>query len=221
VMDPITDALAAQAPAASLLAAYALLFALAEIEIEGPHGWAEKLPTWFRVTPWYARAFRLASGGKPLTGYHATMIPLAFTSFHLGLAFGLVWTPALEASILGRFAIWVVVWDLLWFLLNPHFGWRRFRAGEVWWLSRIWIARIPLEYWCGLAVSFGLAAAALHWDPEAPAIVEHAAFATLLLAICPLGAALAPWYQRWHRHMRREGADERRHVFDKDVLDKE
>ena len=29
---------------------YALLFALAEIEIEGPHGWAERLPTWFRVT---------------------------------------------------------------------------------------------------------------------------------------------------------------------------
>ena len=29
---------------------YALLFAAVEIEIEGSHGWAERLPTWFRVT---------------------------------------------------------------------------------------------------------------------------------------------------------------------------
>ena len=30
---------------------YALLFAAVEIEIEGEHGWAERLPTWYRVTP--------------------------------------------------------------------------------------------------------------------------------------------------------------------------
>ena len=52
------------------LFAYALLFALAEIEIEGAHGWAEKLPTWYRVTPRYARLFGLFLSGKPLTGYH-------------------------------------------------------------------------------------------------------------------------------------------------------
>ena len=39
---------------------YALLFALAEIEIEGAHGWAERLPTWFRVTTPGARIYDVA-----------------------------------------------------------------------------------------------------------------------------------------------------------------
>ena len=50
---------------------YALLFALVEIEIEGPYGWAERLPTWFRVTTPAARFYGLFMRGKPLTGYHA------------------------------------------------------------------------------------------------------------------------------------------------------
>ena len=35
-------------PGTLLLFAYALLFALVEIEIEGKDGWAINLPTWFR-----------------------------------------------------------------------------------------------------------------------------------------------------------------------------
>lgn len=42
------------------------LFALVEIHIEGPHGWATSLPTW-RVQN---RITRIFYGGKPLTGYH-------------------------------------------------------------------------------------------------------------------------------------------------------
>src|SRR4051812_18615978 len=51
-----------------LLFGYALLFAAVEIEIEGSHGWAERLPPWFRITPWYARLYGLLMRGKPLTG---------------------------------------------------------------------------------------------------------------------------------------------------------
>ena len=48
---------------------YALLFALAEIEIEGPHGWAERLPTWFRVTTPGARLFGLILSGQRATAH--------------------------------------------------------------------------------------------------------------------------------------------------------
>src|SRR5437762_293551 len=86
-----------------LLFAYALLFALVEIEIEGPHGWAEKLPTWYRVSPWYARLMAVVLSGKPATGYHVTMVPLSILSFHLGLAFGLPWSWTLEARLLAAY----------------------------------------------------------------------------------------------------------------------
>ena len=47
----------------------ALVFARLEIEIEGPHGWAEKLPTWRINNRWT----RLFYGSRPLTGYHLWM----------------------------------------------------------------------------------------------------------------------------------------------------
>src|SRR5947199_157123 len=71
---------------------YALLFAAVEIEIEGEHGWAERLPTWYRLTPRYARAFSFLLSGKPLTGYHAVMFFVPLASFHLGFLFGLSWS---------------------------------------------------------------------------------------------------------------------------------
>src|SRR4051794_25281248 len=87
MLSSVLSALLAQAPRTLLLFLFALLFALAEIEIEGADGWAEKLPTWYRVRPWYARGLALLLSGKPLTGYHLTMLPLSVVSFHLGYLF--------------------------------------------------------------------------------------------------------------------------------------
>ena len=139
---------------------YALLFALVEIEIEGPHGWAERLPTWFRVRTPAARVYGLFMRGKPLTGYHAVMFVLPLWSFHLGFFGGVSWSWAAEAATLAAYLAWVVVWDLLWFLLNPRFGWSRFRKGEVWWHGRTWIGRFPIDYWGAIALSIAIAASA-------------------------------------------------------------
>ena len=49
----------------------ALVLAHLEIQIEGPHGWAEKLPTW----RWDSRRIRRWFG-KPVTGYHLCLIAL-------------------------------------------------------------------------------------------------------------------------------------------------
>ena len=101
---------------------YAFLFAAVEIEIEGPHGWAERLPTWFRVTTPWARLYGVLMRGKPLTGYHAVMFVLPLWSFHFGFMAGIPWSWPSEAAALGAYMIWSVTWDLLWFILNPRFG---------------------------------------------------------------------------------------------------
>jgi hypothetical protein len=213
-MNVLGAALVAELPSTLFLFVYALLFAMVEIEIEGAHGWAEKLPTWYRVTPWYARAFSRAIGGKPLTGYHAIMIPLALLSFHVGFAFGQPWSPGLEARVLARFGFWTIVWDALWFVLNPAFGWRRFRPGQVWWLGQRWIGPFPIEYWNALLSSFVVAALpGLLGGRVGRALYEHALFCVLQLILGLLVGLAAPAYQRWYQHMRRPGSDERPLVF--------
>jgi hypothetical protein len=188
---------------------YALLFAAVEIEIEGQHGWAERLPTWFRVTPWYARLYGLLMRGKPLTGYHAVMFVLPAWSFHLGFVSGVPWSWAAEATTLAAYMIWVVVWDVLWFLLNPRFGWRRFRRAEVWWHSGPWLARLPGDYWSAVVLSLLVAASAVVTTGRFHVVEQQAALTAGLILLAVVTAAAAPAYMRWYQHMRREGADER------------
>jgi hypothetical protein len=185
------------------LFAYALLFALVEIEIEGPHGWAERLPTWFRITTPVARIYGVFMRGKPLTGYHAVMFVLPLWSFHIGFFGGVPWSWAAEASTLAAYMVWVVTWDLLWFLLNPVFGWTRFRKGAVWWHGRTWIGRFPIDYWSALAATarFGVGGDGV----LARHVVLLAGFAALTVA----SGLAAPAYMRWYAHMRRPGSDER------------
>ena len=107
------------AVAAPLLCVFALVMALVEIEIEGPYGWAEKLPTPYRVSGPVARLFSLVLAGKPLTGYNLLMFAATLLAFHLGFAFGAPWTAARELELLAAWVAWSALWDFLWFLLNP------------------------------------------------------------------------------------------------------
>jgi hypothetical protein len=209
------SALLAEIPRILLLFVYALLFALVEIEIEGPDGWAEKLPTWYRARPLYARVLGLFLSGKPLTGYHLMMIPVPLVSFHLGLAFGQRWSPALEAQLVAAYLVFNVVWDFLWFVLNPAFGWRRFHKGGVWWHDKLWIGRFPIDYWNGVGLS--LVVAALPWalGGGREILVGQAALLAGMALLTALAMAAAPLYARWYAHMRRPGSDERALVLRK------
>jgi hypothetical protein len=198
---------------------YALLFAAVEIEIEGPHGWAERLPTWFRITTPTARFYGLFMRGKPLTGYHAVMFVLPLWSFHIGFVGGVAWSWAAEAATLAAYMVWVVTWDLLWFLLNPPFGWRRFRKGEVWWHGRTWIGRFPIDYWAAIAMSLAFAASARLTTGDLAVLGRQIALVAGFAALTLLCAAGAPAYMRWHAHMRRPGADERGLVLPEDHRD--
>jgi hypothetical protein len=122
----------------------AFIFAKLEIEIEGPHGWAEKLPTWrlesHTLLNWFF-------GGRPLTGYHVWAFALILFCFHLPF----FWSPGSwslggELKVLAAYTAFWIVEDLLWFVFNPHYGWRKFTRGNVWWHKR-WLFGLPLDYW--------------------------------------------------------------------------
>ena len=127
---------------------FAIAFVLAqlEIQIEGPHGWAEKLPTWRWQTPAVLRW-----AGKPITGYHVFLLLFILLFVHLPLIY-LGWTVEREAELLSLFFLLAVFWDFLWFVCNPHFGLARFRPGQVWWFKS-WLLGLPGTYYTGLLLS--------------------------------------------------------------------
>ena len=126
------------------LAAVAALFARLEIHVEGPNGWAAKLPTWRLENRWT----RLFYSGKPLTGYHLYSLLLSLAFVHLPFGLGLVpLTWRAEARVLAFVVLFWVLEDFLWFVLNPAFGLKRFRPEHIWWHRAKWWWIMPRDYW--------------------------------------------------------------------------
>jgi len=126
----------------------ALVLAHLEIQIEGPHGWAEKLPTW----RWDSRAVRRWFG-KPVTGYHLYLVTLILLFVHVPQLYDGSWER--EADLLAMFFLLTATWDFLWFACNRHFGVRRFRKGQIWWFPT-WTLGVPRPYL--LVIVFSLCA---------------------------------------------------------------
>ena len=191
-----------------VICALALWFALIEIEIEGPHGWALRLPTWFRTRGPAGGIYGALSGGKPLTGYHLFMASLPLVILHLPFGYGADWSLEAEVMVLAVYPVFAIAWDYLWFILNPAYGLRRFRRGEVWWYHGPWIGRLPYEYYAAVAASFALAAIAWPLGAGAGALAEQGRLVGGLALLCLVAMAAAPAYGRWYRWMRRPEADE-------------
>lgn len=132
------------------LFAVCLALALLEVHIEGPHGWAVKLPTWRIDRPW----IRKLTNGKPITGYHVyvNLVILGFLHYPLILS---KWTFVGELQILSQYLLVAVWWDFLWFVTNPHFGVRRFKSANIWWHKQ-WILGVPMDYPMGMISSAAL-----------------------------------------------------------------
>jgi hypothetical protein len=191
-----------------LLCVYALLMACLEIEIEAAHGWAERLPTWYRTSGAQARVFAVLSSGKPLTGYHFFLLPLTLLSFHLPFVFGSPWNAARELAVMAAWVSWLAAWDLLWFVLNPAYGWRRFRRERVWW-HRVWIGRVPLDYILALVASLSVAAAADRLPGGRTVFRDQVLLLGAFAVLTLLATALAPAYRRWYTRMHRPEFDQR------------
>lgn len=121
----------------------AFIWAKMEIEIEGEHGWAAKLPTW-RIEKHIL--LDIFYGGRPLTGYHVWAFAFVFFMFHIPFFWADGWTFRHELRVIGAYDLFWVIEDFLWFVLNHHFGWSRFNKKEIWWHKR-WFAGLPLDYW--------------------------------------------------------------------------
>jgi hypothetical protein len=129
--------------------AAAACFALIEIHIEGPAGWAANLPTWRLRNKWWERLFP----GRPLTGYHLWVLVFIAVVAHLPFAFGVPWTWRGELQKIAFILFFWVVEDFLWFALNPHYGLRRFRPQYIPWHQRAWWWIAPRDYWIGLTLA--------------------------------------------------------------------
>lgn len=195
-----------------LLFAWAFCLAGIEIEVEGGYGWAERLPTWFRRRGAVGRAYGLVMGRRPLTGYHVYAFAIPVIVLHFPYVMGVGWTLAGELRTLALFFLVAVVWDYLWFVLNPAYTVRRFRRGAVWWFEVPWIWRFPLDYYAGVALSIGLAALSAWAANDRSPLVAHLWTIGGLVVLVALALVLAPLYHRWYAHMRRAGADDRDHT---------
>src|SRR5262249_33036181 len=124
---------------------------------------------------------------------------------HLPFIAGVGWTLSAEADTLAAYFLWMVTWDFLWFLLNPAYGWQRFRPGQIWW-HRVWWWRFPADYWEAVGLALVLSTCGAGGAP-------HARLAAAFLVGSLVIAALSPAYRAWHQRMRRDGADERAKVI--------
>lgn len=139
-----------------LLLVSAGLFALLEIQVEGVEGWAEELPTWRTRNRWT----RLVLGTRPLTGYHLYAFPFVGVLAHVPCGLGVrgsLWT--LELRILAFLALFWVLEDFFWFVLNPDYGLRGFRPERAWWHAEHWWGIMPRGCWIGIPLGVGLYAA--------------------------------------------------------------
>lgn len=127
----------------------AYFFANAEIHIEGDAGWAANLPTWRIENHWLLDVFW---GGRAMTGYHAYVFSFIAIFFHFPIFFQAQWSWPAEARILASIMLFWIVEDYLWFVINPAFGWKRFRAELVPW-HRHWAFGAPVDYWLFSALS--------------------------------------------------------------------
>src|SRR5579884_313746 len=130
----------------------ALVLALQEIQIEGKHGWAEKLPTWRPdKSQWYYKIIYKIFGNE-ITGYHLLTTILILLFFHLGYFFNEPFSLIHELELLLIYFLWLSVWDFLWFVFNPHYPLKNYRKGFIPWHE--WFLGLPKLYWTQTLLSF-------------------------------------------------------------------
>ncbi|MAF20447.1 MAG: hypothetical protein CMI55_02070 [Parcubacteria group bacterium] len=132
---------------------FCLWLAAFEIQIEGKHGWAARLPTW-RANPdkWYAKIYRKMMGGKELTGYHLLVFSSVLIFLHHPYFAGQGWSWFSELGTLSFFFLISITWDFLWFVINPHYGVWRFTSEYIGWHKK-WFLFMPISYYYALAIS--------------------------------------------------------------------
>lgn len=129
----------------------AILLALLEIQIEGSNGWAQRLPTWrFRLK--LIDFLRGLQGD--FSGYHIYFFISVLALLHIPFLF-MMWDLHTELIILSSYVLLTNIEDFMWFVLNPHFGIKKFKKSEIWW-HKDWLGPVPLRYIYSMAIWLAL-----------------------------------------------------------------
>jgi len=132
---------------------FCLILAALEVQIEGKAGWASKLPTWKPASfRWYSRLYRRVMSEKDMTGYHLLVFSLVFFFLHYPYFVGKTWNLPSELTTIALFFLVTIIWDFLWFVLNPNYGLSHFRSKNIWWHKK-WFLFMPVDYYFGFIVS--------------------------------------------------------------------
>lgn len=124
----------------SLVVLTAGLLSKVEINCEGKHGYAAKLPVEWRIENKWLRSL---IGG---TSYHLYMGLFLLVFLHSVVFIIDAWSLKAEFLILSFLAFVTVAEDFLWFVLNPHFGIRKFKRECIPWFTDRWLWIAPLWY---------------------------------------------------------------------------
>lgn len=131
----------------------AMILAMLEIQIEGKYGWAHNLPTWRpKKKNLVIRAYQKIMGGREVTGYHLLMFTFVFLIFNFPYFYGLEFNFQNYLQTFSLFLIFIILWDFLWFVLNPYHPLKKFRQEHIWWHKK-WLGRAPVDYYLGLLIS--------------------------------------------------------------------
>ncbi len=133
---------------------FALLLALLEVQVEGRDGWARNLPTWRPAADrWYVKLYQRLMDKREMTGYHLAIFALVLFVLHSIYLAGRKWSLGGEFEILSDFFLVAVVWDFLWFVVNPYYGWRKFKPAFIAW-HKSWLGPWPVSYLWGIFFSW-------------------------------------------------------------------
>jgi len=143
------------------------VLAILEIQIEGEHGWAEKLPTWRAKTgSKLDKIYKKFMADRELTGYHTALMIFILLFSHWPFIWNMHWSIWQELELLSFFVMLSVIWDFLWFILNPKLSLRKFNSKRVWWHKK-WLGKFPVDYYTGILFSLILLLpAALNFDGD-------------------------------------------------------
>lgn len=131
----------------------ALVLAILEIQIEGKNGWAMNLPTWRpKNSNWFIKIYTKFMSDREPTGYHMTMFSFVLLILHMPYFFGQELSMNNWLMTISLFFIFVVLWDFLWFVLNPYHPLSRFNAEHIWWHKKWW-AGAPRDYYLSVLLS--------------------------------------------------------------------
>ena len=178
---------------------FGIFLALLEIEIEGEHGWAKHLPTW--------RKNRTSSLGffRSITGYHTILFLMILFLNHIVYIGFFGWSGIIDEMMIIAFHLLLIIyWDFLWFVLNPHFTYKKFRQEHIpWYTDSEWIAGFPVDYWYALGLSGGLVGFRFLMD-GAHTVIDQFLTTSLIAGLIWIGLIFAsPLYHKWYHFIRR------------------